>query len=212
MKKKLLSVLLACVLALSFASPALAEDVSTPAAAVRFFSLVGQGGTLHIETALAVKDDYYNDNIAEYPSLYILEGGVLTLLRAFSAEDCGCSVISHNGNDSLWHPYIDLIFTDAEYLAFDFSADYVLKIPAGIYKDVSGNPIVQQNVSFSGADIVNERNEFTPFGRMFDDFRNYLHSLPRTHLYDLFLTAFDNVTNFIFGILNIKLIQPVTAA
>ena len=210
MKKKMLSVLLACVLTLGIASPALAEDGTTPAAEVRFFSLVGEGGTLDIETAIVVKDEYYGGNMTEYPSLYILEDGALTLVRAFSADDSNCSRISHNGDDSLWYAYIDLIFTDAEYLAFDFTAEYVLKIPAGIYKDASGNPIEQQSVTFSGADIANERNEFTPFGRIFEQFRNYLLTFEKMPYFGYIISAFDNAANFVFGILNIRLIQPVT--
>jgi len=164
---------------------------------------------LHIETALVVKNGYYNDKITEYPSLYLQKDGALTLLRAFSAEDCGCSVISHNGNNSLWHAYIDLIYTDAEYLAFDFTADYVLKIPAGIYKDVSGNLIGQQLVSVKGADIVNDRNEFTRFGKIYEQFRDYLLTFRKMPFFGYFISAFDNVNNYVFGILNIKIIKPV---
>lgn len=212
MKKRLLSVLLACVLAFGFVSPTLAVDVTTPATDVRFFSLVGQGGTLNIETAIVVKDAYYGGLIPEYPSLYILKDGTLTLLRTFKVGECNCSRISHNGNARPVYAFIDLLFTNVEYLAFDFTADYVLKIPTGIYKDESGNPIGQQSVSFNSSDIKNERNEFTRFGRIFESYRNYLHSFQGNPILNWFLAAFDNVTNYIFGMLNIKIIKPVTVA
>jgi len=214
MKKRLLSVSLAFVLAFSFVSPALAVDAATPAVDVQFFSLVGQEGQINIETAIVVQDNYYNSNITEYPSLYIQKDGALTLLRSFTAADCGCSEIRDydaNGNALPLHAYINLFYTDEEYLAFDFTADYVLKIPAGIYKDASGTPIGQQYVSFSGSDIKNDRNEITLFGRYFDKFASYLYSVFHgTPFMNIIYVPFLNITNYLFGILNIHLTKPVT--
>ena len=215
MKKRILSILLAFALAFSLVSPALAEDGSTPAFSTRFFSVVGQGGYLDIVTAITVHDNYYG-HTTEYPSLYILKDGVLTLLRTFKVGDCNCGEMRYkdsNGNYLPYQAYIQLLYTDAECTAFDFTADYVLKIPAGIYKDASGNPIGQQSVSFSSSVIKNDRNELTLFGKYFDKFDNSLHSLCKgTFLANLIYVPFLNVTNYIFGILNIKLIKPVTAA
>ena len=211
MKKRLLSVLLACVLAFGFVSPVLAADSTTPASFVEFRSTVGFGGSLVVEPALIV-GNYFNEQITDYPSLYILEDGALTLLRTFTADNCFCGRIGQVDLDSnvFWHPHVNLTFTDAEYLAFDFTAEYVLKIPAGIYKDLSDNPIGEQSVSFSGADIVEYRNEPTFIGKLYFTLTSYLYSFHKTPIFNTLYMEFDSMLRTIFHKLNIPLVRPVT--
>lgn len=213
MKKRLLSVLLAVVLAFSFVSPVLAEDITSPAGLVEFESVVGKDAVLSIETTIDVLN-YWNENITEYPSLYTAEDGTLSLLRSFTADNCACGFILNPNSDGATPRYlahIALNFTDAEYLAFDFTADYVLKIPAGIYKDEAGNPIGQQSVTFSGPDIANLRYEMTFAGNLYFGLRDCLYSLIRIPALDSLLKDFDHTMRALFRELKIPLFRPVTA-
>ena len=211
MKKRLLSVLLACVLAFSFISPVMAGDIFIPASTVKFIGQIGQANMLEIDTGIAVGDENPPGEISKYPVLYILKDGALTLIRSLNADSCNFSRIKNydsNGNASPYQAYIQLIYTDAEYKAFDFTSVYVLKIPTGIYKDVSGNQMEIKYVSFHGSDIKNARYELTVFGKIYEKFDDYLHMYKGTPFFNIWYTPFLNVTNYLFGILNIHLTKP----
>ena len=208
MKKRLLSIFLAFVLMFGFASPVLAEEVFIPVSKVEFRSTVGYGGSLFIEPALVV-GNYFNEHVTEYPSLYIQKNGALTLLRTFTADNCFCGRIGQTDPDgnAFQYPYISITFTDAEYLAFDFTAVYVLKIPAGIYKDKAGNPIGQQSVSFSGSVIKQYRNTPTIIGKLYFDLTVYLYSFHKIPICNQFYMFFDSNIRHLFYVLKIPLIK-----
>lgn len=213
MKKKLLSVLLTVAIVFSFASPALAEDVTTPAESVEFGSVVGKNGGLVIETTIEVLN-VWNENITEYPTLYTVEDGVLSLVPTSTPNNGFCAFIRDPDSDDAAPRYvahISLNFTDAEYLVFDFTADYVLKIPAGIYKDPAGNPIGQQCVTFSGPDIEITRYEMTTAGKLYFVLRDYLYSLITIPALDSLKKDFDNAMRALFRELKIPLFRLVTA-
>ena len=217
MKKRLLSVLLACVLAFSFISPALAEDVSTPASSVQFYTVVGYGGYIDIVTSFVVTDSHKDINTV-CPSLYIKKDGALTLLRAFTVHDCAVNrtkPVDSAGNAVPSKGIVELLFTEAEYLAFDFTAEYVLIIPAGIFKDASGNSMGQQSVTFSGSDIQNDRNVGTVFGKIYGNFVQKFYDFLQPYSKIPFLVdvvgQLHNTIRYLFKIFNIKLVKPVTA-
>lgn len=213
MKKRILSILLAFVLAFGFVSPVLAGDGTIPASKVEFRSTVGFGGPLVIETALIHVGPDFNENVTEYPSLYFLEDGTLILLRTFTADNCFCGRIGQPGPGPAFEcPHINITFTEAEYLAFDFTADYVLKIPAGIYKDEADNPIGEQLVSFSGADIVEYRNAPTLIGMLYYTLMNYLYSFHEIPIFNSLFMEVDGMMRHLFHLLMIPLVRPVTAA
>ncbi len=212
MKKRLLSLLLAFVLAFGFVSPALAEDIYIPVSKVEFRSTVGYGGSLAIIPALVV-GNYFNEHVTEYPSLYILKDGALTLLRTLTADNCFCGRIGQTDSDgnAFQYPHISINFTDAEYLAFDFTADYVLKIPAGIYKDETGSPIGQQSVSFSGSLIKEYRNVPTFIGKLYFDLSTYLYSFHKIPFFNTLYMEFDSMMRGLFYKLKIPLIKQPAA-
>lgn len=208
MKKRLLSVILACVLAFGFVSPVLAADVYLPASAVQFTGNIGYGASLSIDTNIVVDESYINEEISEYPALYTLDNGVLTLVHACTANDWSMGAgrgYDPDGNPLPWQASVSVIFTEDEYNAFDFTADYVLKIPGGIFADESGNPIGENYVSFSGADINIYRYELTLFGQIHE----YLWSLNETPLFNIFILPLISILNFFMNAFNIPLAKPL---
>lgn len=206
MKKRLLSVLLAVVLAFGFVSPALAGDGYLPATAVLFFGNIGYGAGLNIDTDIVVNENCVNEEISEFPVLYRLENGGLTLVRECTAYDWGMGAsrsYDANGNPLQWQANISIFFTEDEYNAFDFNADYVLEMPEGIFMDVNGDPIGEKFVSFSGADIVINRYELTLFGQLF----YYLWSFNTTRLFRLFISPLTSFLMTLVNVFNIPIIK-----
>jgi hypothetical protein len=216
MKKRMLSVLLAFVLAFGIVTPALAEDGSTPASFVQFYTVVGYGGYIDIVTSFVVTDSHKDINTV-CPSLYIQHDGALTLLRTFTPYDCAVNrtkPVDSAGNAVPSKGLVELLFTEEEYLTFDFTADYVLVIPAGIFTDESGNPMEQQSVTFSGSDIQNDRNVGTVFGRIYGSFQQKFYGFLLPYSKVPFLVdvvgQLHNIIRYLFNIFNIQLVKPVT--
>ena len=206
MKKRLLSLLLAFIVAFGFVLPTLAKEAPTPADAVQFSGNIGYGASLNIDMEMVVDEDYCNDEMTQYPALYLIENDIWTLVRACTAYDWGMGAsrsYDADGNPLQWQANISIFFTEDEYNAFDFNADYVLEMPEGIFLDVNGDPVGEKFVSFSGADIVINRYELTLFGQLF----YYLWSFNTTPLFRLFISPLTSFLMTLVNVFNIPIIK-----
>jgi len=206
MKKRLLSLLLAFIIAFGFILPTLAQEAPTPATSVQFGGNIGYGASLNIDTEIVVDENYYNGNATEYPALYLIENDTWTLMRECTADDWGIGAsrgYDADNNPLPWLASVSIFFTEAEYNAFDLTADYVIKIPAGTYADENGDPIGEKFVSFSGSDINIYRYELTLFGQLF----YYLWSFNTTPLFRLFISPLTSFLMTLVNVFNIPIIK-----